>query len=203
MTDSYISSRRQTKLPTQERGERRVADLLRAAQHLFATEGYAATTMSAIAALAGASVGSLYQFFPDKKSIGSALLLNYSDELGLQLEAWKDDLPETPRVFGRELIAVVFDYVSHRPACTVLSQTPSLVPESYRMEKFSSSIQGLLAVYAPAMPADELASVAFAASSIVRGALQGSRMVDEAKGAALRAEMQQALGIYLEARLAG
>jgi AcrR family transcriptional regulator len=180
-----------------------VADLLRAAQHLFATEGYTATTMSAIATLAGASVGSLYQFFPDKKSIGSALLLGYSEELGLQLEAWKGNLPKTPRVFGQELIAVVFDYVSHRPACTVLAQTPSLVPESSRMETFSRSIQNLLAVYAPAMPPEELATVAFAASFIVRGALQGGRMVDEAKGAALRAETQQALGMYLEARLAG
>jgi AcrR family transcriptional regulator len=52
MTDSRILSRR-PKTPTQERGERRVTDLLRAAEHLFATTGYDATPMSEIAQLAG------------------------------------------------------------------------------------------------------------------------------------------------------
>src|SRR6185312_15049458 len=63
MNIPHVLSRR-PKTPTQERGERRVTDLLSAAEHLFATNGYDATPMSGIAQLAGASIGSLYQFFP-------------------------------------------------------------------------------------------------------------------------------------------
>jgi AcrR family transcriptional regulator len=200
MTDSHVLSRR-PKTPTQERGERRVADLLRAAEHLFGTLGYEATSMSGIAQLAGASIGSLYQFFPSKESIGSALLLQYMNELSDRLERWKTVLPSSPRVFGQKLVTIVFEYVSQRPACHVLADTPSLVPQSYGMEKLSGSVQELLSTFAPSMKVTELSAVALAASLMVRATLQGGRMVDSKRAALLRREMQQALGIYLEERL--
>lgn len=200
MTSPHILSRH-PKVPRQERGERRVADLLGAAEQLFATAGYDATTMSAIAKQAGASIGSLYQFFPSKESIGSALLRRYMDELGERLAQWQTSLPASLEVFGQELITVVYDYLSQRPACRVLAETPSLVPKSYRMEKLSVSVQALLAAFAPQMTEAELAPIALAASMMVRAAMQGSRLLDEARGKSLRHEMQQALGGYLVARL--
>ena len=200
MTDPQISSRR-PKTPTQERGERRVADLLRAAEQLFAETGYEATTMSGIAQLAGASIGSLYQFFPSKESIGSALLLGYMDELNAQLGQWKTTLPATPRAFGQQLITLVFDYVSARPTCQVLAETPSLVPKSYGMEKLSVSVQDLLATFAPTVGEAELSAIALAAAFMVRAAVQGSRLLDAERGSALRREIQQALGGYFEERL--
>ncbi len=73
------------------------------------------------------------------------------DELGERLDGWKKTLPDTPRAFGRDLITLVLAYVSERPACRVLAQTPSLVPESYGMEKLTASVQDLLCAYAPSM----------------------------------------------------
>jgi AcrR family transcriptional regulator len=108
------------------------------------TLGYEATSMSGIAQLAGASIGSLYQFFPSKESIGSALLLQYMNELSDRLEHWKTALPSAPRVFGQKLVTIVFDYASQRPACHLLADTPSLVPQSYGIEKLSGSVQELL-----------------------------------------------------------
>jgi AcrR family transcriptional regulator len=200
MIDPQLSSRR-PKTPTQERGERRVADLQRAAEQLFAEIGYAATTMSGIAQLAGASIGSLYQFFPSKESIGSALLRGYMDDLNAQLGLWKSSLPETPRALGQQLITLVFDYVSARPTCQVLADTPSLVPQSYGMEKLSISVQDLLSSFAPSVDKAELSAIALAASFMVRAAVQGSRVLDAERGAALRQQMQHALGGYLEERL--
>jgi AcrR family transcriptional regulator len=100
MNDSRMSSRR-PKTPPQERGERWVTDLLRAAEHLFATTGYDATPMSGIAQLAGASIGSLYQFFPSKESLGNALLLEYMKELSGQIAALKATSPVLPRMLGQ------------------------------------------------------------------------------------------------------
>src|SRR6266542_6598743 len=57
----------------QARGERRIAQLLDAAGEVFATVGYAAATTNAIAAQAGVSPGTLYQFFPNKQAMAEAL----------------------------------------------------------------------------------------------------------------------------------
>lgn len=158
--------------------------------------------MSGIAILANASIGSLYQFFPSKESVGNALLLGYMDELGARLAAWKTALPDTPGALGHDLITLVLKYVAERPACRVLAQVPSLVPESYGMEKFSASVQELLAMFAPAMKRAELSAIALAASFMVRATVQGGELVNASRSKTLRREMQQALGSYLERRLA-
>src|SRR5579862_4292926 len=80
---SYSSARRravQRKVPQQQRGERRVAELLEAAEAVIAQMGYEAATMSAIAGRARAAIGSLYQFFPNKACITQALRTEYAKQ---------------------------------------------------------------------------------------------------------------------------
>ena len=55
--------------------------MLEAAGAEFAERGYEATTMTAIAARAGASIGSLYQFFPTKEQVAVTLIEQYVIEL--------------------------------------------------------------------------------------------------------------------------
>ncbi|MEO7084123.1 MAG: TetR/AcrR family transcriptional regulator [Gemmatimonadaceae bacterium] len=59
--------------PLQARGHRRVDLLLDAAAEIVAEVGVKAATTNAIAARAKTSVGSLYQFFPDKHALVQAL----------------------------------------------------------------------------------------------------------------------------------
>jgi AcrR family transcriptional regulator len=61
------------KTPVQSRGRERVERLLDAAAHVFADVGYEAATTDGIAAQAGASIGSLYQFFPNKQALFDAV----------------------------------------------------------------------------------------------------------------------------------
>ncbi|WP_143230676.1 TetR/AcrR family transcriptional regulator [Actinosynnema sp. ALI-1.44] len=61
----------------QARGERRMAQLLDAAEEVFAAGGFSAATTNAIAATAGVSPGTLYQFFPNKESMATALADRY------------------------------------------------------------------------------------------------------------------------------
>ncbi|MEK6397243.1 MAG: TetR/AcrR family transcriptional regulator, partial [Terriglobus sp.] len=63
------------------RGEQRQQDLLRAAATVFARLGYHDTTTNAIAAEAGVSPATLYQFFPNKDAIASALTATYAREM--------------------------------------------------------------------------------------------------------------------------
>lgn len=69
MTDrrnTPIASRR---LPRQARSTRLVDDVLQAAIQVLATEGAQRFTMARVAERAGVSVGSLYQYFPNKAAV--------------------------------------------------------------------------------------------------------------------------------------
>jgi len=65
---------RPRKQPKQERSREMVETILAAAARVFVREGYARATTNRIAAAAGISVGSLYQYFPGKDAIAVALL---------------------------------------------------------------------------------------------------------------------------------
>src|SRR5690349_6018398 len=63
--------------PKQARGQRKVEHILRCAEALFAEVGFEAATTNAIAARAGVSIGSLYQFFSSKDAVLSAMADRY------------------------------------------------------------------------------------------------------------------------------
>ncbi|MEM1281059.1 MAG: TetR/AcrR family transcriptional regulator [Cyanobacteria bacterium P01_H01_bin.152] len=65
--------------PQQARSQERVKHILDVAEQLFLEVGYASATTRAIAARAKVSVGSLYQFFPDKEAILKALAIRYME----------------------------------------------------------------------------------------------------------------------------
>jgi AcrR family transcriptional regulator len=74
------------KAPQRARGRLRVAALLDAGATLFTAKGYEATTMTEIAAHAGASIGSLYQFFPSKEALAEALFTRYAEHAARTLQ---------------------------------------------------------------------------------------------------------------------
>ena len=66
--------------PTQRRSRERVERMLGAAATLIAKAGSDAMRMSEVAELAGVSIGSLYQYFPDKGAIIRMLAERYNAE---------------------------------------------------------------------------------------------------------------------------
>jgi AcrR family transcriptional regulator len=81
-----VAGMEQTEPRRQARGARRIASALDAAAEVFAEVGFQAATTNAIAARAGMSPGSLYQFFANKDAIGDALAARYIAELKLAQE---------------------------------------------------------------------------------------------------------------------
>lgn len=59
--------------PQQERSRRRYTAIVEVAAELFATGGFDATTMEAIAAASGSAIGSVYRFFPNKQAVFQAV----------------------------------------------------------------------------------------------------------------------------------
>lgn len=67
------------KQPRQVRAELTRQRILTAAAHVFGDHGYAAGTTNRIAERAGISIGSLYQYFPNKDAILAELLTRHLD----------------------------------------------------------------------------------------------------------------------------
>lgn len=79
------------KEPKRQRGIARVAKLLDAGAAVFAEQGYKAATMTEIAARAGAPIGSLYQFFPNKDVLADALIARYAEHVEAALDRIRAD----------------------------------------------------------------------------------------------------------------
>lgn len=61
------------KEPTQDRSKQRLERIVEAATLVFADSGYEGATTEAIAERAGVPIGSVYQFFPNKKALFEAV----------------------------------------------------------------------------------------------------------------------------------
>ena len=124
------------RLPRQSRGRRRVDTLLTAAAAEISDVGYDAATMSSIAVRAGASIGSLYQFFPNKVAIVQALRRHYCDEFELM---WAPLAGEAKRLSSQELVIRLVDstvsFVERHPAFLALLDAPATTHVSPRARK--------------------------------------------------------------------
>jgi AcrR family transcriptional regulator len=69
------------KLPTQGRAAQTVAAILEAAAHILEREGFDGHNTNAIAAKAGASIGSVYQYFGSKDAITMSLIAAGAERL--------------------------------------------------------------------------------------------------------------------------
>lgn len=98
---------RTSRAMTEHKAEMRAA-LLAAAQALFATQGYANTTMQQIVTKAGTSIGNCYFYFPDKAAILMALFEGQMQEIGQTVDA---AIAATPAGVGQLAVAVYMGVV--------------------------------------------------------------------------------------------
>jgi AcrR family transcriptional regulator len=95
--------------PTQVRAAVTVEAILEAARELIARDGFKSLSTNTVARRAGVSVGSLYQYFPNKTSILGALIERHVAEVEPAIDHSLDELadPTIPyavalrRLFGR------------------------------------------------------------------------------------------------------
>lgn len=85
-------SKRPRRKAKQQRSQETVQDLLEAAARVLKRRGYSAATTNRIAETAGVSVGTLYEYFPNKEAIFEMLIKQEIDELSQILRSADVDL---------------------------------------------------------------------------------------------------------------
>jgi AcrR family transcriptional regulator len=73
--------------PKQRRSQETVTAVLDAVVRILKREGVGAVTTNRIAAVAGVSIGSVYQYFPDKRAIFIALHERHAEQIGRLVES--------------------------------------------------------------------------------------------------------------------
>lgn len=104
------------KMPKQERARQTVKAILEAAARILDEQGFGSANTNAIAARAGISVGSLYQYFPSKDAILAQLARNTEQATAMQLEHAAGEAEGQP--FDeqvRRLIHLAFGIIFARP----------------------------------------------------------------------------------------
>jgi AcrR family transcriptional regulator len=129
--------------PRQARSQERVNRILAVAEDLFASQGYTATTTNAIAAQAQVSIGSLYQFFPDKNAILQALALRYAEMLHQALAVI--DEAETPKLLLVDYVNQLIDvtdrfFVEHPSYYAIFMEVQGTVPELKEIDEAADAI---------------------------------------------------------------
>ena len=94
------------KRPRQARAQETVAAIVEATARLLEEDGHRAFSTNAVARRAGVSIGSLYQYFPDKDALIGAVVAREGDRLFEAAEA-AASVPSGKDALGRLISAAV------------------------------------------------------------------------------------------------
>lgn len=98
------------KSPRQLRSQQTVDTILQATAQVLASHGYAGTNTNLIAETAGVSVGSLYQYFPNKNALIAALRDRHDNQM---LDVIDDVLNGNPAATLRERVGAIVQAMLH------------------------------------------------------------------------------------------
>jgi len=164
---SHLAAPRRT--PQQQRGERRVATLLASAAAVIEEDGYESATMSEIAKRAGASIGSLYQFFPNKESLAEALRRTYCHKLE---RLWAPLKKEAPQLSLQELVDRLINgmtgFFEEHPAFLKLLDAPFNARRNSARTRFREQLTELLYALDPTMPREKARRLAVVTQQLMR-----------------------------------
>ena len=189
------------KAPRRARGHARVASLLEAAGAEFAERGYEATTMTAIAARAGASIGSLYQFFPTKEQVAVTLIEQYVIELEAAFGQLSEKVPllDVSVVAGRLTMLFVAFRTTHPAFVGLVDALDVVLPGATGVrERLRKGIASVLAALAPRLSVEEALFRAVVVQHLMKAAVTLSHDASVVNLHAAMLEFQHVVEHYLK-----
>lgn len=196
-----VAKSTQPKSALRKKGLLRVESILTAGATIFVDKGFDAATMTEIAELAGASIGSVYQFFPTKDSIADVLRARYGDDICARWDALR---LSNQGWTGEDLAQCVFritaetlkDNPSFSPLMVVRNRPGSNVAKVRR--RYADALIRLLQSRMPALSAAELRAAMMVVHQIVRSEVD---LGMDANSKLARSDMQGILATYLKLKM--
>jgi AcrR family transcriptional regulator len=186
------------------RGLQRIASILDAAETVFARMGYGEATTHQIAAQAGISPGSLYQFFSNKEEIAQALVVRYAEELQhvystvfsieaatLPFSRWLDQIVDALIAF--HLTHEAFHTLFDAPPSLEVAGLTHLLPKDLQTH-FELGFQ----IRAPHLPAEQRRLSATMAVELFKSVPRRILQAEEEERELLVSELKTLLLRYLE-----
>lgn len=178
------------RVPRQSRSRQTVEDVLAAVPLVVKRHGAGSVTTNRIAEVAGVSIGSLYQYFPDKRSIFSALHERHVDDVRNLLERYIGG--QETSSFSSFVVELVEELVDLHCVETELHQLISTSvnegPENFRYALRAAFEQAIAR-----SGSSNVERVLFVLPSLVEGVVHGVTMTPfatrEAKGEAVKATL--------------
>lgn len=194
------------KAPRQQRSRVTVDAIVEAATRVLARRGWARFTTNEIAAVAGVSVGSLYQYFPDKLAIAEAIRQRHLDDVLVALagsDADGDASAPLPRRVERFVDGVIAAHSVDQALHRVLVDEVPLAARSTYPEFEAEYQRRYRALVAESGGPGDGADAGIAArmlSSAVEGAVHAAARRGDLEAPAMRAELVRLVLAYLRDR---
>jgi AcrR family transcriptional regulator len=191
--------------------DRRRERIVQAATQVFFAEGYAATTMAAVAARLGGSKGTLYAYFPSKEDLFEAIIRGQCDRISAALDQAEGlgDVREQLSHLGLAFMRALVSEAGVRTLQLAIEASRNNPALAWRFEEISIRVltARLIAFLQQAnargaLGADDPAAAANAFVTLMRGDLHFRRLLNlipEPSEDALRAEVAEAVDVFLKA----
>jgi AcrR family transcriptional regulator len=202
-------------VPKQERSRKRLEAIVEAAAQLFAEADFPTVTVEAIAQRAGTPIGSVYQFFEDKRAIFAAVMARSNQRAREVLDVVLRQAEAAEGATGVPLPvlldAVIDAYVllqrsdpAIRAANRNLTYTGELVAEDEALQRqLAARTAGLLGSYFPRSDPRTRKLVATTVVDVVTSFLVLADRRDTPMARRQLEECKLLVRLYVEARLSG
>lgn len=190
--------------PRQERGLRRVEEILDATEALILEVGASACSVHELAKRSGASVGSIYHFFPTKEAIFEGLRERYVSEALSIAEGVRRSAPEWASLdletFIHRLFSPFSEFLERKPAMyelAVLAGAQRIAKDAAVHAVIRDAMDQAFALRWPDTSDEERATRLDIASAIGDGLKTLMMHASAARRARIRREMPRAVVGYL------
>jgi AcrR family transcriptional regulator len=185
--------------PQQARATLRREKFLEVAGDLIGELGFEPVTMTAIAEQAHASIGALYDYFPDKQALGLALLARYTEEADKHWAELLDKAGSLTKTSLADLfVEGILAFVRKHPAYLALLRAPiSYSRSAAGRQPLRTTIAGALQTVSPNLPADQAFLSAQVIVELIKGLLAVYKQAPSGDKIKVENEFKKLMRLYL------
>lgn len=197
------------KEPQQTRSRARVDKILHVAQQLISRKGLDGFTMQEIAEQAEVSIGSLYQFFPDRNALVAKMFSDLLEEIDAHIQKKLTGVETIAdlKIATASLVEGLYGIAKQKPAYVQIWHSLQALPAIRHMDEENSQKNGkLLAAiirrFAPSAVSDQrIQTACLLISSLLTAVMQLSLTMPAREAITIINEYDKMAGIYIQSLL--